>query len=350
MIATEQGTSSTGFLSHFLCICAVCGLNNKFTDRIRSPIFRNLFKYTYTAFFVGGYCILLYIGYYGIGDNYDALLRIGIILKVFIGNITGVIMVLFSFVNQQKFVNIIHSMEVREKDFLKYVRNTKNWQINLFMYGQIVVLFLIEGYNLLFTYFKYCKRADKSVVCITKWLATHLCPSISHVHWIIFSTLTLIIKRQFTLMNNLLLNIYSFEKECTNASMRGIFNLQLTSKRLLLLKKLHWDLMSDSKQINYIFSVPILFKFLDSFLLIFCCIHAFLTGFNANHLLKPYVTDSNLLPVSNALVAVIKLLSIILICQSASAETSQTAIVLHKLYAPCKRQKSLIKTVSAHVS
>lgn len=347
MITTKKGTA-TEFLFPFLCICAVCGLNNKFADRIRSPIFRNLLKYSYSAFFVGGYCILLYIGYYGIDDNFDALLRIELVLKVFIGNITGVILVLCSFVNQRKFMNIIHSMEVREKDLIKYVRNPRNWQINLFMYGQVLLLFLMEGYSFLFTFFKYCNRKDESVGCVGEWLAMHLCPSISHVHSIMFSTLTLIIKRQFTFMNNLLLNAYS-EKERTGARMRGMVNLHFTSKRLLLLKKMHSDLMSDSKQINYIFSVSILFKFLDSFLLIFCCIHAFITGFNAPQLLKPYVTESNLLPISNALVAVIELLSIILICQSASAETYQTAVVLHKLYASYKRQKGLIKTVSAHL-
>lgn len=337
MIAKKKDTSLTKFLSPYFRICTVCGLNNIYAGVSHPTTCQKISKYTYSIFFIVVYCALLYIGYCDIGEEFNSLMRVELVLKVFVGNLTGVIMVACGLVNQRKFVATIRSMEIREKELIKHARSSMSTlRIKLFTYGQLLFLFVVQACGSILTYFKHCRHEDNQASCIGSWLAINLCPSISHIHSVMFSTLTLIIKRQFTLMNHLLL-------ETGDVETKGMVKMhQTTSRRLLLLKNLHSHLIFNSKQINYIFSIPILFKFLDGFLLIFCCIHSFITGFNAPELLRPYATKSNLLPVSTALVAVTELLSIILTCQSASTETAQTAIVLHKLY---KREKHLIKSV-----
>lgn len=175
-------------------------------------------------------------------------------------------------------------------------------------------------------------------------MAFNLYPSLFYIHSIMFSTLSLIIKKHFYIINNILLNVVQSKRK--NLQIPWVIKTRLTHEKLLALKKMHLQLTRDSALIINIFSVPTLFKFIDGFLLIFCCLHTAITGLKVNIApLKSTAAKVSMLSMNTALVPITELLSVILICQIISAESIQTAVVLHKLYPTHKRQRDLIEVV-----
>lgn len=318
-------------LSPILCIAIIFGLSNKTTKRL--TIFFNVLRCTYNVLFVviSGYTIL--VVYSNIKNGYDPLMGIELVIKIVVSNLTGVAMAVSGFLNQRKFMHVITLMKTREEELLKYTKSVSCRNIKLFMCSQFVLLFLLQGHNLLITYFRFCKNVDDLMAsCIGSWLAFNLFPLLSFVHSIMFSTIILIIKRHFFIINNTLLQSKLKCTECAN---------------LQLLKKMHSHLIRDSKEIMKIFSIPTLFKFLDGVLMVFCCTHLFITEFKTTSVpLRAYAAEASMMSLNAALVPIAELLTVILVCQKTSAESLHMGVVLHKLYAVCKRQGGLVKIVS----
>lgn len=335
--------------SLILSISTIYGLNNETTKCACSTISLHIIKYTKYVFSISGYGLLLYLIYCNIENGYDTLMGVELVIKIVVSNLTGIIMAVCSFIYQQRFIDVISLMKVREEKLEEYMKNsTSSKSIKLFVYSQFILLIILQVHNFLVTYFKFCKREDRFVACIGGWLAFNLYPSISYVHSIMFSTTILIIKRHIFLINQILLNTYLQNKRRINAEIKLLANSNFKSHKLLLLKKIHSNLTSDSKQIMHIFAIPTLIKFLDGFLFVFCCIHFFITDRKmASAQLKPYAVQASMLSLNAAIVPITELLSVILICQKTSTESLQTTVVLHKLYATYRRQKNLIKVVSS---
>lgn len=329
----------TEVLSPVLYISSMYGLNNT----RRKTVFSYILRFIYSVLFIIGYTILPYIVYYNVGNGYDSLMGIELIIKILVSSLSGVTMIVSSFLHQRQFVNLISTLKIREEELITYIKKPCSRGVKIFMYSQFLLLFFLQGHNFFYIYFKYCKNEDKLMVsCIGGWLTFNLYPLLSFVHSIMFSTIILIIRRQFFIINNILLNIYLQSK---GLKVKWMTKIDFNSDKLLSLKKIHSHLTRDSKQIIHIFSVTTLFKFLDGFLLVFCYIHFSITQYQIS--LKSYITESGMLSLNTALVPITELLSVIIICQRTSTESAHTAVVLHKLYGVYyKRQKCLVKIVS----
>lgn len=328
MIAVKKSE----LLSPILCIATIYGLSNKTTKRVRATIPLYILRCSYNVLFIviSGYTVLFIL------YRNDPLMGFELVIKIVVSNLTGITITVSGFLNQQQFMKVVSLMKSREEELLKYTKDSCNKNIKLFMFSQFALLLLLQGHNLLITYFKFCKNEDKIMAsCIGSWLVFNLYPSLSFVHSIMFSTLILIVKSHFLIINNVLLHI------------NNKTTMNIGCEKLQQLKRMHSHLTRDFKAIIHIFSIPTLFKFLDASLLVFCCVHFFITEYKATSVpLRSHISEASMVSLNTALVPIAELLTVILVCQSTSGASGQMAVVLHKLYGSCKRQRKQIKIVS----
>lgn len=332
-----QTGSLISILSPVLYVCIACGLYNKFAENSQSSIFCKISKHAYNILFIGLHLGLFYVAYKDAEIHHSVFIKIELILKVFTSKLMGVIMVVYGYMGQRTLMKTLQMMETKDNELSKYSRNQEKRRIKQLVYAVLLLQLVLLVYRVVMSYLTICKHKHEMLACMEAYFIFEYYTSISHVHSIMFNAVTLIVRQQFRFINDALLNAYS-ESKPNRANIKIIVRLQIASERLLTLKKMHSHLIRDSEQINRIFSVPLLFKFIDRCFLIFYCIHA---------LLQLKIARIYALPVGTLLFPVCELLSIVLTCQSASTESLRTGAILHKLRVPCRRQKHLMKIVCA---
>lgn len=187
-----------------------------------------------------------------------------------LGNIFSMIAtILFGCRQQDNLIRAIKQMHEIEKKLNKLSSSLSYKMVTLFIVYQLGLMLILSSIHVALYCYKY--RIDQGYAyAISSWFIYFTPVKISQIHMIEFCTLILILKQQLHVINSILKEIKE-DYEKTN-----------DLKRLLILKqikKLHSDITQVCREVNNIFSVPLLMKFLCEFVIIFTTIHYFIAGY-----------------------------------------------------------------------
>lgn len=333
-------------LASVLHVCMIFGLYNKLAEDAQST-FQRILKYSYNIFFM---VVCFSITYGGIRHNLsdfycysDGSLKTEMTIKMLTGGLCGMAAVISTFVSQTEFLTIIRSIEARDVQLLKLGEKPNTQAAKTYFFGQITFLMLLwtycfsiffemESYAALDQIFSAYRNDTSAMDHIYKYTSLSYGSKISQLHSVMFASLMLTLKGHFASLNNVLLK-YKHD------------NMK-DKHRLLLLKRMHALILNDLKKLNNIFSIPILFKCLDDFLLIFTCIYSINIGFEKIHSIHEdsFNQKAMLLVITTCLIS-FELVNILFTCEITTAESSKTGVVLHKLFISPKKQRNVQRLV-----
>lgn len=176
---------------------------------------------------------------------------------------------LFGWRKQDHLIQAIKKIRKIETKLNTFSPNLSYKSVKMFIISQL-------GFALLLwtTHFGlYCNKyydVEHYTVYISMWLIYFTPAKITFIHMIEFCTLLLILKQQLRVLNNALKAIRKNAKQTTDVDRLVVIKQ---------IKKLHSDITQICREINNIFSIPLLMKFLSEFIMIFTTIHYFIAGY-----------------------------------------------------------------------
>lgn len=174
----------------------------------------------------------------------------------------------FGWRKQNKLFQTINKMQEIETKLKKLSSVLSYKSIKIFVIFELVLVFLLGILHFALILYKYDN--EDFIDRIFTWLIHVIAVKVSQLHMIEFCTLILILKQQLIVLNT---TLKAMRKDDTNIN---------DNKRLVTLKqikKLHLDITQTCKEVNNIFSIPLLMKFLCEFVIIFTTIHYFTAGY-----------------------------------------------------------------------
>lgn len=169
----------------------------------------------------------------------------------------------------------------------------------------------------------YCYKyhdVEHYTVYISMWLVYFTPAKITFIHMIEFCALILILKQQLCVLNNALKMIRENGRQISDVE--KLFMMKQ-------IKKLHSDVTQVCKEVNNIFSIPLLMKFLSEFIMIFTTIHYFIAGYTyKNEIGRKTVVKYYLTMVMGHL-PLYEMAVVMVVCESIYNEHKSTGKLLH---------------------
>lgn len=239
------------------------GLHNPFmnhnTRKYRKAML--CFKIVYSAFFI---CSSCFIAYYEIFRKrnlpYSIMTKIEIFIKITARNITMIICIGISLAYQNKLVQMVRFIDKVDKNLEKYSMKLNYRAVNIFIASQLIFVVLQWFIYLIYNYFM-CTKNMNSDCLYQSFLNNFISEKVGQIHTITFCTFVFMLRRQMKIINMVLENANSTK------------STPISAHKLLDMKKTISNVVKMSSTLNSIFSLPLLAKFLQEFVKIFCTIH-----------------------------------------------------------------------------
>lgn len=285
--------------------CHIFGLSDTWKFGNSRSVCMRVYGYVYT-FLVFCYAIVLcsltfFIKFvfkksYVIKDIADVLSSSSNSLSMFID-------VILNFIYKKKINDVVYEMIRIDDCFgkLGYWQSYKSVKMFIFFELLFAVLIWIEFFV---QYTLTLCRVDFAV-CSRKWLFYYMSTKVTHVHTLQFSTLVLLVCRQYSLLT---------------AAFRQTLTTKSPDERLSQLKDIYKNLNGITRKINEAYSFSLAIKFCNEFIVIFNSLYSSIFGYKYwSYYIVPTTLQELMLPIIMLMVPTVKLLTVVVTCELLSS-------------------------------
>lgn len=251
-------------------------------------------------------CCCLCIAYYSVFRKRDLggsiMTKVEIYVKILARNSTMIVCVLTSIIYQAQMMQMVRFIAKIDQGLEKYSVDVGYSSVTIFIASQL--LFVVLQW-LVFISYKFSVCTENYFQCIFLRIVHFLPEKVGQIHIITFCAFVMVLRRQVKIVNVIL----------ENARANSV--KPITMHMLLDMKKTISNVVKVSSALNSIFSLPLLIKFLQEFVKIFCTVHIRIRYTSTNSI---FIQKENVFENILGSFPLYDLLLIILVCEAAYKE------------------------------
>lgn len=227
--------------------------------------------------------------------------KVEIYVKILARNSTMIVCVVTSIIYQTQMMQMVKFITKIDQGLEKYTVDITYSSVNIFIASQL--LFVVLQWLVFIAYkFSVCENYFQ---CIFLRIVHFLPEKVGQIHILTFCALVMVLRRQMKIVNDIL------EKARVNSAK------PITTHMLLDMKKTISNVVKVSSALNSIFSLPLLVKFLQEFVKIFCTVHIRIRYTSTDSI---FIQKENVFENIFGSFPLYDLLLIILVCEAAYKE------------------------------